>query len=84
MFNFVTMNIASLNTTLTMDKLLDYGRQFAVVKQEQFAELDMKHVVATNIHSFMAMNKSEKSKVLGYCLLGGWLVYVGLSYNLIN
>jgi hypothetical protein len=73
------MNIASLNTTVTMDKLLDYGRQFAVVKQEQFAELDMKHVVAANIHLFLAMNKVEKSKVLGSCLLGVWLFYVSLS-----
>lgn len=70
------MNLASLNTTITMDKLLDYGRQFAVVKHEQFAELDIKHVVATNIHSFLVMNKVEKSKLLGFCLLGSWLVYV--------
>jgi hypothetical protein len=71
------MNIASLNTTVAMDKLFDYGRQFAVIKQGQFAVLDTKHVVATNIHSFLAMNKVEKSKVLGFCLLGFWLVYVG-------
>ena len=45
-----------------MDKLLDYGRQFTVVKQEQLAELDMKHVVATNVHSFLALNKVEKSQ----------------------
>ena len=59
-----------------MDKLLDYGRQFTVVKQEQLAELDMKHVVATNVHSFLALSKVEKSKLLGSYLLGIWLVYV--------
>jgi hypothetical protein len=75
------MNLTSLNATITMDKLIDYGRQFAIVKQEQFAELDMKHVVATNIQSFLAMDKVKKSRFLGSCLLGFWAVYV--SYHLL-